>query len=69
MSVVIGCLRRLQQWSLTAIFDEHRRFATAGSSLLDLQCIELFEPDAPAQQQPDAAPATEAAAEAAAAVT
>lgn len=42
VSIVIGILRRLQHWSLTAVFDEHRRFASTGSSLLDLQVIELF---------------------------
>jgi tyrosine-protein phosphatase SIW14 len=54
MGVVIGCLRRLQRWSIAAIFEEYRRFAGAAVSLLDLQCIELFDISAvgsPAQYQ------------------
>ena len=43
VGVVIGCLRRLQNWSLTATFDEYRRFAGITANLLDLQCIELFD--------------------------
>ena len=43
VGVVIGCLRRLQRWSLVAIFDEYRRFAGSQASLLDLQTIELFD--------------------------
>ena len=41
--VVIGCLRKLQRWSISAIFDEYRRHAAAAVSLLDLQQIELFD--------------------------
>jgi tyrosine-protein phosphatase SIW14 len=44
VSVIIGVLRRLQRWSLSAIFDEYRRFASSGAAmLLDLQVIECFE--------------------------
>ena len=43
VGVVIGCLRRVQRWSLVAIFEEYRRFAGITSSLLDVQCIELFD--------------------------
>jgi tyrosine-protein phosphatase SIW14 len=39
---VVGCLRRLQGWSLTAIFDEYSRFAGAAATSLDLQFIELW---------------------------
>ena len=42
--VVVGCLRRLQRWSLSPTFDEYRRHAATASSLLDLQQIELFDP-------------------------
>ena len=35
--VVVGCLRRLQRWSLSPTFDEYRRHAATASSLLDLQ--------------------------------
>eukprot|EP00301_Raphidiophrys_heterophryoidea_P007265 c12833_g2_i6.p1 GENE.c12833_g2_i6~~c12833_g2_i6.p1 ORF type:complete len:196 (+),score=32.05 c12833_g2_i6:209-796(+) len=41
---VVGCLRRVQRWSLTAIFDEYRRFAGTKGRALDLQFIELFVP-------------------------
>ena len=41
--VLVACLRRLQRWSLAAIFDEYRRYAGVSSSLLDLQYIELFD--------------------------
>ena len=40
---VIGCLRRLQKWSLSAIFDEFRRFTNAKSSPQHEQFIELFD--------------------------
>ena len=43
VGVVIGCLRRMQRWSLVAIFEEYRRFAGITSAQLDLQCIELFD--------------------------
>lgn len=63
VGVVIGLLRRLQHWSLASIFDEYRRFAGASASLLDIQCIELFDlrmihaPPAPAPAPvPDAEP-------------
>ena len=42
VGVVVGVLRRLQRWSLTSIFDEYRRFASGGATLLDLQIIETF---------------------------
>ena len=40
---VIGCLRKLQNWSLTSIFDEYRTFAGAKSRQIDEQYIELFD--------------------------
>eukprot|EP00298_Acanthocystis_sp_HF-20_P008315 c17606_g1_i1.p1 GENE.c17606_g1_i1~~c17606_g1_i1.p1 ORF type:complete len:223 (+),score=93.71 c17606_g1_i1:23-691(+) len=39
---VVGCLRKIQNWSLTAIFDEYKRFAGTKGRVLDLQFIELF---------------------------
>ncbi|BGP53270.1 hypothetical protein JCM8202_002595 [Rhodotorula sphaerocarpa] len=39
---VIGCLRRIQSWSLTSIFDEYRRYSTPKSRAMDLQFIEAF---------------------------
>jgi tyrosine-protein phosphatase SIW14 len=53
--VLVGCLRRLQRWSLAAIFEEYRRYAGPSSSLLDLQYIELFDLSL-AQQQSAASP-------------
>jgi len=41
VGVVVGCLRKLQRWSLAGIFEEYRRFAGSAASLLDLQVIEL----------------------------
>ena len=40
---LIGCLRKVQQWSLTVIFDEYRRFAEPKPRFLDQQYIELFD--------------------------
>ncbi|KAH0791785.1 putative tyrosine-protein phosphatase [Histomonas meleagridis] len=40
---VIGCLRRLQKWSLSSIFEEFRRFTGSKSSTLHEQFIELFD--------------------------
>ncbi|KAF9127528.1 hypothetical protein BGW39_005795 [Mortierella sp. 14UC] len=38
---LIGCLRKIQNWSMTSIFDEYRRFA--GSKVLaDQEFIEIF---------------------------
>lgn len=40
---LIGVLRRLQTWSLTAIFDEYRRYSHPKSRQMDLQFIEAFK--------------------------
>lgn len=42
---VVGCIRKLQNWSLTMIFDEYRRFAAPKIRSLDQQFIELYEED------------------------
>ena len=42
---VIGCLRRLQLWSLSSIVDEFRRFNGLKQSALHEQFIELFDID------------------------
>mmetsp|Transcript_65967 Transcript_65967/g.208820 ORF Transcript_65967/g.208820 Transcript_65967/m.208820 type:complete len:166 (+) Transcript_65967:126-623(+) len=42
---VIGCLRKLQRWSLTAILEEYRRYAGNKVRLLNEQFIELFDTD------------------------
>ncbi|CAM9189383.1 unnamed protein product [Ascophyllum nodosum] len=39
----IGCLRRRQNWSLGAIFDEYTQFAGESAKPLDMQFMELFE--------------------------
>ncbi|GAA5914233.1 hypothetical protein JCM6882_004757 [Rhodosporidiobolus microsporus] len=39
---LIGCMRRLQEWSLTAVFEEYRRYSHPKSRALDLECIEAF---------------------------
>ena len=43
IGVVIGCLRRMQRWTLAATFEEYRRYAGSAASLLDLQMIELHD--------------------------
>ncbi|ANB13089.1 putative tyrosine protein phosphatase SIW14 [Sugiyamaella lignohabitans] len=40
---LVGCIRRLQDWSLTMIFDEYRRFAFPKTRPLDQQLIELYD--------------------------
>ncbi|KAJ7297410.1 hypothetical protein O6H91_09G086700 [Diphasiastrum complanatum] len=42
---VIGCLRKLQRWNLTAIFEEYRRYAGSKVRILNEQFIELFDTD------------------------
>ncbi|GBG77436.1 hypothetical protein CBR_g23885 [Chara braunii] len=40
---LVGCLRKFQNWSLTSIFDEYRRFAGTKVRMLDQQFMELFD--------------------------
>ncbi|KAJ8097017.1 tyrosine phosphatase family-domain-containing protein [Lipomyces tetrasporus] len=40
---LVGCIRKLQDWSLTMIFDEYRRFAHPKVRPLDQQFIELYD--------------------------
>ncbi|KAM1005227.1 hypothetical protein ACFX2C_005336 [Malus domestica] len=40
---LVGCLRRLQGWCLTSIFDEYRRFAAAKARVSDQRSIEVFD--------------------------
>ncbi|CAH6721831.1 inositol phosphatase Siw14p [[Candida] jaroonii] len=42
---LIGILRRLQNWSLTIIFDEYRKFAAPKERPMDQQFIELYNED------------------------
>lgn len=39
---LVGCIRKLQNWSLTMIFDEYRKFAFPKARALDQQFIEMF---------------------------
>lgn len=43
---LVGCLRKLQQWSLTTIFDEYRRFSAPKSRSMDQESIELYAGEA-----------------------
>lgn len=40
---LVGCLRKLQKWSMTSVFDEYRRFAGKAARIADQQFIELFD--------------------------
>ncbi|KAI8908224.1 protein-tyrosine phosphatase [Powellomyces hirtus] len=39
---MIGCLRKLQNWSMTSIFDEYRRFAGPKIRIADQEFIEVY---------------------------
>ncbi|CUS09381.1 unnamed protein product [Tuber aestivum] len=43
---VVGCLRKIQAWSLSLIFDEYRHFAGPKSRALDQLRIELYREEA-----------------------
>lgn len=42
---LVGCLRKMQCWSTTAVFDEYRKFSYPKSRAMDQLFIELFQPD------------------------
>lgn len=42
---VVGCLRKLEHWHLSSIFEEYRRFAGTKVRLQNEQFIELFDID------------------------
>lgn len=42
---VVGCLRKLQRWSLSSIFEEYHRHADGKGRLVNEQFIELFDTD------------------------
>eukprot|EP01137_Pigoraptor_chileana_P031897 Opistho-2@20430 len=42
---LVGCLRKLQRWNLTSIFEEYRRYAGSKVRLLNEQFIEFFDTD------------------------
>jgi protein tyrosine/serine phosphatase len=45
VGILIGCLRRLQNWSLSAIIHEYRIFAASKARYVNEQFIELFDVD------------------------
>ena len=53
---LVGCLRRMQRWSLVAICDEYRRFAGSKSRVVDQQFIERFRCEAPPTSYPPSPP-------------
>ncbi|KAI9226029.1 MAG: protein-tyrosine phosphatase [Piptocephalis tieghemiana] len=40
---LVGCLRKVQQWSLVSIFDEYKRFTGPKVREADLEFIETFD--------------------------
>ncbi|KAK5791978.1 hypothetical protein F383_14156 [Gossypium arboreum] len=40
---VVGCLRKLQRWCLSSIFDEYQRFAAAKARVSDQRFMEKFD--------------------------
>ncbi|GAA93822.1 uncharacterized protein L969DRAFT_84731 [Mixia osmundae IAM 14324] len=40
---LVGCIRKMQQWSHTSIFEEYRRFSEPKARSMDQQFIELFD--------------------------
>ena len=53
---LVGCLRKLQGWNLTAILEEYRRHAGPKFRLLNEQFIELFDCDLVAVPPPERRP-------------
>lgn len=49
---LVGCIRRLQQWSLSLIFEEYRRYAFPKVRSLDLLLIELFDDEVAIEDEP-----------------
>ncbi|XP_071697117.1 inositol diphosphatase DSP1-like [Rutidosis leptorrhynchoides] len=43
---LVGCLRKIQRWCLTSIFDEYQRFAAAKARISDQRFMELFDTSA-----------------------
>ncbi|KAL7749650.1 tyrosine-protein phosphatase siw14 [Sorochytrium milnesiophthora] len=40
---IVGCLRKLQNWSMTSIFEEYRRFSGEKIRIADQEFIEMFQ--------------------------
>jgi tyrosine-protein phosphatase SIW14 len=43
VGAIVGCLRKLQNWSMTSIFDEYKRQSGSKIRIADLEFIELFD--------------------------
>lgn len=41
----MGCLRKLQRWTISSIFEEYRRYAGSKVRQMNEQFIELFDID------------------------
>ena len=41
---LVGCLRKLQGWTMSAAFEEYRRFSEPKDRFMDQQFIELWDP-------------------------
>ncbi|PIA38114.1 hypothetical protein AQUCO_02800038v1 [Aquilegia coerulea] len=40
---LVGCLRKMQKWCLSSVFDEYQRFAAAKARVSDMRFMEKFE--------------------------
>jgi len=40
---LVGCLRKLQKWSLASIYEEYRRFSGGKQRIADFEFIEMFD--------------------------
>ncbi|KAK0588767.1 hypothetical protein LWI29_005175 [Acer saccharum] len=40
---LVGCLRKLQRWCLSSVFDEYQRYAAAKARISDQRFMELFD--------------------------
>ncbi|KAL6975667.1 Tyrosine-protein phosphatase dsp1 [Sarracenia purpurea var. burkii] len=40
---LVGCLRKLQRWCLSSVFDEYQRFAAGKARVSDQRFMELFD--------------------------
>ncbi|XP_010539380.1 PREDICTED: probable tyrosine-protein phosphatase At1g05000 [Tarenaya hassleriana] len=40
---LVGCLRKVQRWCLSSIFDEYQRFAASKARISDQRFMELFD--------------------------
>ncbi|KAH7533123.1 hypothetical protein FEM48_Zijuj04G0097000 [Ziziphus jujuba var. spinosa] len=40
---LVGCMRKLQRWCLSSVFDEYQRFAAAKARVSDQRFMELFD--------------------------